>query len=261
MENIGRRVYRSRFSSMLRHTAMALIVSGLAACSTVDASQDYTGYHDPLEPMNRAVFSFNDTLDQAIGKPVAKGYQAIVPKPARTGVRNVLRNLRSPVNMANQLLQGDVDGFAGDTIRVLVNTTLGLGGLIDIAESAGIPYEHEDFGQTLAVWGVGNGPYIVLPIIGPNSLRDHAGMALDSYADPLRIYLYNTDQEEWYYGRIVMTGIDKRTELLDTLEDLRNNSLDYYAALRSAHYQHREALIRDNSQQAIPEIPDYDDED
>ncbi len=213
--------------------------------------------------MNRAVFSFNDALDQAVARPVAKGYKTVVPQFARTGIRNFLRNLRSPVNMANQLLQGDVEGFAGDTIRVLVNTTLGIGGLIDIAESADLQYEHEDFGQTLAVWGVGNGPYLVLPVVGPNSIRDHAGMALDSYADPLRLYLFNTEQEEWYYGRIALTGIDKRAELLKALDDLRENSLDYYAAFRSAHYQHRQALIRDNAEDtsAIPAIPDYDEED
>jgi phospholipid-binding lipoprotein MlaA len=249
-----------RFSRLLRNTAMGALCAGLVACATV---QQDAGYSDPLEPMNRAVFSLNDALDKAIGKPVAKGYRAVVPKPARTGVRNVLRNLRSPVNMANQLLQGDVEGFAGDTIRALVNTTFGIGGLIDIADSAGIPYEYEDFGQTLGVWGVRHGPYLVLPVIGPNSVRDHFGMAIDAYADPLRLYLYNTDQEEWYYGRMVMTGIDKREDLLDTLDDLRANSLDYYATLRSAHYQHRKALMEDNAggEATLPEIPDYDDED
>jgi phospholipid-binding lipoprotein MlaA len=248
-------------ASSFRKIILMIGCIGLTACTTAQDQSRHADYNDPLEPFNRAVFNLNDTLDKAIGKPIAKGYRAVVPKPARKGIRNVLRNLRSPVNIVNQLLQGDMEGFAGDTVRALVNTTLGIGGLLDIADSAGIPYEHEDFGQTLAVWGIGHGPYLVLPVIGPNSVRDHTGITLDAYADPLRLYLFNTEQEEWYYGRMVITGIDKREELLETLDDLREGALDYYAAFRSAHYQHREALVRDNEQNpVIPEIPDYEDE-
>ena len=259
---MGNKCSDFKFSHLLRKTALVVLCAGLTACSAT-TSQHNSEYNDPFEPVNRAVFNLNDALNKAIGKPVAKGYSAVVPKPARTGIRNVLRNLRSPVNIANQLLQGDIEGFAGDTIRTLVNTTIGIGGLIDVADSAGIPYEHEDFGQTLGVWGVAHGPYLVLPIIGPNSMRDHVGMAIDAYVDPLRLYLYNTGQEEWYYGRMAMVGIDKRESLLETLDDLRENSLDYYATLRSAHYQHRKALVENNAGEEVtlPEIPDYEDED
>ncbi|NCC20972.1 MAG: VacJ family lipoprotein [Alphaproteobacteria bacterium] len=242
----------------LRYLTLGTLCLGLSACAATTAQ---TGYNDPFEPVNRAVFEFNDVLDKAVAKPVAEGYVAVVPRPARKGVTNVLRTLRTPVNAANQLLQGDIEGFASDVTRGLVNVTFGVLGLVDVASAARLEYEQEDFGQTLAVWGVPHGPYVVLPVLGPNSLRDHTGMAIDAYADPLRLYLFNTEQEELYYGRLVMTGIDKRAELLDTLEDLRENSLDYYATLRSAHYQHRESLTRDqaDNQSFVPEIPDYDD--
>ncbi len=240
--------------------ALIVLCLGVNACASTSAYD--AGYSDPLEPVNRAVFSFNDGLDKILLKPTAKAYKTAVPKPARTGVTNVLRNLRSPVNIGNQLLQGDIEGFANDTMRMLVNTTFGIGGLIDVADSAGLKYEREDFGQTMAVWGVGHGPYVVLPVFGPNSLRDHVGISIDSYVDPLRLYLFNTDQEEWHYGRVAATAIDARTELLGTLDELRSGSLDYYAAVRSAQYQNRAALVSDSANDEImfPEIPDYEED-
>lgn len=236
----------------------------IAGCSTTSASDadgyDEAGYYDPLEPMNRVFFDINDAVDRTLVEPGARSYRDVVPKPARNGVRNFLRNLRSPVNMANQLLQGDVEGFSSDTMRFAINTTIGVVGLIDVADQMGLPYEYEDFGQTLGVWGVGNGPYLVLPVFGPGSVRDHAGFFVDSYADPLRIYLFNTDHENIYYGRVLLAGLDKREALLDILNDLRTNSMDYYAALRSTTYQYREAMVKDKNpdESAAPSIPDYD---
>ncbi len=216
---------------------------------------------DPMEGFNRAVFGFNNAIDQALLEPVARGYRALVPQPARTGVRNALRNLRSPINVANQALQGDIGGVGQDVARFTINTVIGLGGLIDVAKSMGLPYEQEDFGQTLGVWGVDHGAYMVLPLVGPSSVRDTAGMMVDTYADPLRIYLYNTHNEEWYYARVAITAIDKREELLDALDDLRKNSFDYYAAVRSAYYQQRQSAVEDRDSgtgSATIAIPDYD---
>lgn len=243
-------------------TGLALLFClSLAACATAPGQQAGTDeVYDPLENVNRATFAFNDTLDQAFMEPVARGYRAVVPKPARTGLRNFLRNLKTPVNAANQLLQGDVEGMAHDITRGLINTTIGIGGLIDVAKDTGLEYEQEDFGQTLAVWGVGNGPYLVLPLFGPSSFRDTAGMVADYYADPLRLYLDNTDQEEWSYVRFGATALDRREELLDVLADLRKNSLDYYATVRSAYIQRRDAQIRDENPDngGGAAIPDYD---
>ena len=246
------------FSKFAMTAACCLVLAGCASSRQMSGEDVY----DPFESMNRTTFSINDAMDQAILEPVAKGYRAVAPQPVRDGVRNVLRNLKTPVNAANQLLQGDVEGFAGDITRGLINTVLGVGGIFDVAETAGIPYESEDFGQTLAVWGVGHGPYLVLPLMGPSSFRDATGLLVDAYADPLRIYLHNTDQNEWQYVRLGFTALEKRESVIDALDDLRKNSLDYYAAMRSAYMQYRAALVRDENpdEAAAPAIPDYDDE-
>ena len=247
---------------------MALLACAfLGGCASTEAAK--AGYdaeeeiYDPLEGYNRAVFSVNETVDKTLIEPGARGYRAVVPRPVRMGLRNFLRNLRTPVNAANQLLQGDIEGVAHDLSRMVINTTIGLGGLIDVARDTGLEYEHEDFGQTLAVWGVDHGPYFVLPVMGPSSFRDATGLVVDTLADPVRLYLYNTDQEEWYYARVVATGLDQREDLLDAIDDLRKNSFDYYAALRSAYYQRREALVNDEEPGVLgagQAIPDYDEE-
>ena len=255
MKNKGKR---------LSLTFMAIAASFvMAACSSTQAqkagSDPEVGIQDPMEGYNRAIFAFNDGLDQAVAAPVARGYRAAVPKGIRNSVRNFLRNLHNPVNAANQLLQGDVEGFASDVTRTAINTTIGIGGLFDVAKDAGLEHEYEDFGQTMAVWGVDHGPYFVLPLFGPSSIRDTAGMVVDAYADPVRLYLYNTNNEEWYYARAAATGLDRREELLDALDDLRKNSFDYYAALRSAYYQKRNAMVNDEDPNSVAatHIPDY----
>lgn len=233
----------------------------LAGCAT-SAQMAEDEVYDPFEDVNRAVFGFNDALDQALIEPVTKAYRAITPQFVRNSVRNFLRNLHAPINVANQILQGDVEGAAADVSRFAMNTTIGVAGLFDVAADTGLKHEHEDFGQTLGVWGVGHGPYLVLPVMGPSSVRDAAGLLVDTYADPVHLYLYNTDQEEWYYARTAAAGIDKREELLDALDDLRANSFDYYAAMRSAYIQRRAALVRDDDPGvlAAPAIPDYGNE-
>ncbi len=234
----------------------------LSMTSCASHTQTAGEIYDPFENMNRAAFSVNDALDQALAKPVAKGYKAVFPKLVRNSVRNFLRNLRTPINLANQILQGDIEGAAGDLSRFAMNTSIGIGGLFDIAADTGLEYEYEDFGQTLAVWGVDHGPYLMLPFFGPSSVRDATGLLVDTFADPVRLYLHNTDQEEWYYARVAMTGIDKREALLVALDDLRENSFDYYAAVRSAYMQKREAMVNDDDpdKTTAPSIPDYDDE-
>ena len=235
---------------------MALL---LGACSTTAADGDYAAM-DPMESVNRGVFAVNEAVDEAFLEPVAVTYQAVTPKGIRLGLRNFLRNLRSPIDLGNQILQGDVEGAANQTARTVINTLAGFGGLVDVAEMGGIPYEPEDFGQTLAVWGVGSGPYMVLPLLGPSSVRDSAGLLVDTVADPLRLYLFNIHEEGWHYGRVAAGVVDKREELLSVISDLRKNSFDYYAAIRSAYFQNREALINDQDEELTsgPEIPDYD---
>jgi phospholipid-binding lipoprotein MlaA len=215
---------------------------------------------DSFENTNRAVFSFNTAVDDAVIHPVVKGYRAVVPDPAREGLRNVLRTLKSPVTFGNQVLQGDVEGATNVVMRTVINVFVGLGGVFDVAGSEGIPYEAEDFGQTLAVWGVDHGPYLVVPFLGPSSVRDYAGYAVDGFADPLRWYLFNIDEDGLYYTKVALDYLDLRESLVDVLEDLQTSSIDYYAATRSIYYQRRQALVEDRSDSAgdAPEIPNYD---
>ena len=241
---------------------MALMITAcavLAACSTTPQGEGEV--YDPLEEVNRTTLKINEAVDKVVLEPVARGYRAATPTAFRLALRNFLRNLKSPVIIGNQILQGDLEGTANSTLRMIVNTLAGFGGILDLASDGGVPYEPEDFGQTLAVWGVGDGPYLVLPVFGPSTLRDTGGMLVDAYADPIRLYLFNTDQEEWHYARIAASVVDQREELLDVIDDLRRNSFDYYAALRSTYIQRRQALINDQDPDtvgAVPAIPDYE---
>lgn len=234
--------------------------SGIAQSDYAEEGDDVE-ISDPLEASNRVIFSFNNAIDDVLIHPIVKGYRAVVPKPARTGLRNFLRNLKSPVLFVNQVLQGDMDGAGDVFVRASVNTLVGAGGLFDVAGYEGIPYEQEDFGQTLGVWGVSHGPYIVVPVLGPSSLRDYAGYFVDAYADPLRWYLFNIDEEGWYYAKVGADYLDLRESLLDTLEDIERSSIDYYAAVRSIYYQQRKAMVEDRAStpgDASADIPDYD---
>lgn len=245
--------------------AVAILSLGVSGCASTGANRDAATagdeqIYDPLEGGNRFVMKVNEGIDKAVLEPVARGYRYVAPKPVRQGVRNFLRNLKSPVIMGNQLLQGDMEGFANATGRLVINTLLGVGGIFDVADMGGIPYEPEDFGQTLAVWGVGHGPYLVIPVLGPSSVRDGTGMLVDTFLDPVRIYMFNHDLEWLHYTRVGVSVVDAREELLDLVDDLRANSFDYYAAVRSAYYQRRKALVNDMDPDAAagPAIPDYD---
>lgn len=250
------------FAVLARLSVIALMAITLSACSTTTTSTDTAenAVYDPLESSNRFMLKVNDGIDKVALEPIARGYRKFTPEAFRVVMRNFLRNLKSPVVIGNQILQGDLEGTANSTLRMVVNTLAGFGGILDLASDGGVPYEPEDFGQTLAVWGVGHGPYFVLPLLGPSSLRDSVGTLVDSYADPVRMYLFNTDREEWHYGRVGTSVVDQREELLDVIDDLRRNSFDYYAALRSAYIQRRAALVQDldPATSSGPAIPEYE---
>lgn len=235
----------------------------VGAFAFTSARADIGDIRDPFEKYNRWMFSMNDKLDRHVIEPVARAYRAIVPKPVRTGGHNVITNLKSPITIGNNILQGDLSGAADATVRMVVNTLLGVGGIFDIAGSEGIKDEPEDFGQTLAVWGVGNGPYIVPPVLPPASLRDYTGTLVDMYADPVRLWLHNTDEDGWAYFRTGFGLLDTRTQLIDTVSDLRRSSVDYYATMRSAYVQRRVAQIKDSvssHHESNADIPNYTDE-
>jgi phospholipid-binding lipoprotein MlaA len=222
--------------------ALGLVVAGCATTANTN-SQVQTDPNDPLEGWNRQVFAMNQNFDHMVLKPTAEAYVSVVPETARTGVHNFLTNLDAPVTFANDVLQGEVD-LAGQTVgRFGLNSTLGLGGLIDVATPAGLPYHSSDFGQTLGVWGVGDEPYLVVPLLGPTNPRDLAGYAADQFADPLnfigiRTYTY------WALGRGALNILDARARSIDTLDQLEQGSVDTYASTRSLYRQYRRAHIQ-----------------
>jgi len=214
--------------------------------------------NDPLEPMNRIFFSFNEGLQDALIRPVAYTYNDVFPVTFRAGMRNFVVYLSSPVTLANDLLQGDITAAMKTVSRFMVNT-VGLVGIADLASELGMDGPKEDFGQTLAVWGVGEGPYLVLPVLGPSNPRDAVGKyVVDSYFDPLGLYLHNTDRDGLRYARAGVDGFTEYAGVVRELDEIKKTSVDYYAALRSLYRQKRQAEIANGKPQALPAIPDYE---
>lgn len=240
---------------------LSLCITGFSVTSCSSGSQGPLGdteISDPFEGANRAVFRANQALDDAYITPMALTYREVLPGPVKTGVENVLRHVRTPVNMANHLLQGDLSGAGNDLFRGIVNTFVGAGGLFDVAAAEGYEHDHEDFGQTMGVWGIDQGPYFVVPVLGPSTLRDSTGFIVDGLADPVRWYAMNTDRDGVFFGKTALQYITLRESLIEVLEDLENSSIDYYAATRSAYYQNRAAMVEDQEAGFAPEIPDYE---
>ncbi len=222
----------------------------LAGCATVPGGS--VSDRDPYESYNRAMYSFNDTLDRAILKPVAKGYVAITPDFVRTGISNFFGNISDLGVFTNDLLQGKFRQSVDDGCRFLANSTLGILGLIDVATPGGLPHHEEDFGQTLAVWGWKDSNYLVLPVLGPSTVRDMFGRVGDY---PYSYYAYRnttyTKQAEIYGLQVV----DTRANLLAASNVLATAALDPYAFMRDAYLQRRRNLIYDGHP---PRLPDDD---
>ena len=240
----------SRISPRRVFAATALFA--LAACSTPGGEP--TQISDPLEPINRYIFAANLAVDTTILEPVATLYRDVVPDPARDSVRNFLRNLESPVVLANDVLQRDMDAAGVTTKRFFVNTTLGILGLFDPATDMGLVRRDEDFGQTLGTYGVGPGVYLVLPILGPSSLRDAAGNFVDYYFDPLNYYADNTDRGHLTLLRAGIRGVDARARTIETLDEIERTSIDFYATIRSLYHQRRQSDIRNGSAPSLPRL-------
>lgn len=199
---------------------------------------------DPFEPVNRVVYSINDGLDRAIAKPVAEGYRAVVPELARSGVTNFFSNIEDVWIMLNNLLQGKVESALDDMARVLVNSTVGLFGVVDVASDLGISKHNEDFGQTLGRWGVGSGPYVVLPFLGSSTLRDALGRGLvDMQGDIVR----QLDHVPTRNSLLVTRLINTRANLLDASRIVEEAALDKYSFTRDAYLQRRENLVYDGN--------------
>ncbi|MEQ8369750.1 MAG: VacJ family lipoprotein [Alphaproteobacteria bacterium] len=213
-----------------------------SAAGDLEGGDDSLAIADPLEPINRGIFAFNQALDTAVIAPAARLYREL-PDPARKGVSNFLAHLRSPVILINDLLQGEFERAGVTLSRFAINTVAFLG-LFDAASDIGLEAHDEDFGQTLAVWGVGDGLYLVLPVFGPSTPRDAVGLAVDGlWLDSLNLYLRNTDQSEWVYARGGAVAIDSRSQVLDDVDELKRASTDFYATIRSLYVQRRMAQI------------------
>lgn len=202
---------------------------------------------DPLESFNRGVYKFNDVTDKAVFKPVAQGYKAIAPTPVRTGINNFFNNLRTISSILNNLLQFKLANAFSETGRFVINSTFGIAGFIDVAGMDNIPVHKEDFGQTLGYWGVGNGAYIVLPFLGPSTVRDTTGLVFDTITTDPITYTHNIGEVRLHNQLRAAQFIDKRTELLDATDLVDEASLDPYAFMRDAYLQHRENAVNDGA--------------
>ena len=222
----------------IAHLILPALVFTLSGCATTNGDP-----RDPLEPLNRGVYRFNDTLDKAVTKPIAQGYRAILPKPVRTGVSNFFSNIDDVLVTANNLLQFKFHDAASDFARLLANTTFGIGGLFDVASSFGLEKHNEDFGQTLGYWGIGDGPFLMLPLLGPSNARDTIGSAVQIYADPLR-HLDNVRVRNSLAG---LRFVNARANLLDAERVLDEAALDPYTFLRDAYIQQRRSLVYDGN--------------
>jgi phospholipid-binding lipoprotein MlaA len=236
---------------------MAALLAGiqLSGCAAVRNTEGPQDINDPFESFNRASFEVTLAADKAIMRPTAVGYRRIVPEPMRTVVRNFLNNLDSPVIFTNDVLQGSVDRAGVTLLRAGINTTLGLGGLVDVAHRWGYIRHSEDFGQTLGVYGVGEGPYLFVPFVGPGNPRDVVGWGVDFLFDPIT-YAQWREKQWWQVGRTAVDFVDLRARNIETLDDVERSSLDFYASLRSLYRQTRNNEIR-NGATEVQDLPDF----
>jgi len=223
----------------------------LAGCATPppasdpQALADYRDTNDPWEPTNRVIYRINDGLDTAILRPVAVGYRDVVPETVRTHTHDFLVNLSSPVTLADDMLQGK-PRRAGDTfMRLLINSTVGVGGIFDVASGWGYPQHDTDFGVTLAIWGLPDGPYLFLPLFGPSDPRDAVGIAADYGLDPFTYIGRGTTVTALDVSRFGLSAVDARAAHLDDIDQIKRTALDPYATFRSLYRQHRSAQIAD----------------
>lgn len=229
----------------MRLSLLLLLAAMLSGCATT-GSGGAMAENDPYEGFNRGVWEFNQAIDTVAIKPATTVYRTVTPVPARRGIRGILANLSEPFSFINNLLQGKPDRAFNSLGRFLVNSTIGVGGLADHATDLGLPPTDEDFGQTLAVAGAKESPYLVLPLLGPSTVRDAVGTAVEFVADPARVVIneeLTATQEYAVTGTRVLNG---RSQLIESgAEELLDSSADPYAAARSAYFQRRAAAIRD----------------
>jgi len=229
----------------LSRAAFAVAVALLAGCAAAPSRED------PLEPMNRTLYQFHDTVDTAVVKPVAQAYIDVVPEPIRAGVSNVFNNVEDLISAVNGLLQGKLDKFGDDLARVVLNTTFGVGGIFDLASMIGIERGNEDFGQTFGAWGFPQGPYFFIPFFGPTTVRDGTGTVVRIMVGPVG-YIPNVPLRNSLYG----TGyVDLRAQAISAGAIVDTAALDRYLFIRNAYLQRRRYLVYDGKPPPEPEEP------
>jgi phospholipid-binding lipoprotein MlaA len=222
----------------MRVAAAVLALALASGCASLGSNPA-----DPLEPINRKVFAFNDTVDRAVTKPIAKGYQAVVPEPVRTCVGNFFYNMSVPLTAVNNLLQGKVVSFCQDITRFTLNTLFGFGGCVDIATELGIERNRTDIGETLGRWGVPPGPYLVLPIFGPSTVRDSTSLLADLGYNPIT----QINDDNTRLSLVVLRAVDTRASLLRAEQLLDSMGIDKYNAIRTVYLQQRLNAIYDGN--------------
>ena len=242
---------RSEILFPTRLGAVFLAAFLFAGCATLpdpsdkDAVAEFKEVNDPGEPAMRAIFEANLVLDKMFLKPAAEFYKGFLPPALQRGVHNVLNNLRTPIILLNDVLQGKFERAGTTLARFFVNSTVGILGFSDQAAEMGMEYHNEDFGQTLAVWGTDEGPYVMLPIFGPSNPRDTVGLAVDFLTDPINVWARSTDRAAVVWARSGTRAVDERVRNFDVIEDLEKSSLDFYATVRSLYRQRRKDEIND----------------
>ena len=238
---------------------LVILVVVLAGCASTPTGNDgeptARAEYDPFEPLNRSLYAFNDAVDRVTLRPIARGYKAVIPEFARRGVTNFSRNLFTPRSAINNFLQGKPGPGFSELGRFILNSTIGIGGLFDVAATQGIPVYEEDFGQTLAVWGLPEGPYLFIPILGPNTMLDALSTPVDIATDPLYHYDNSSVRDKLYVLRL----IDLRMRLL-TAETLLEDSKDPYLTLRESYLQNRRFQVYDGNPPSTEEEDDLFDE-
>jgi phospholipid-binding lipoprotein MlaA len=252
-----------KLSRILSIFALLAAVSLLNACADVpkspEAQAEARAVDDPLEPMNRTIFDVNDFMDRLLIRPLAELYRFTVPDYVRERIANVLANMNEPVIFANNLLQGRTTDAGVTGERFLINTTIGLAGIFEVADGWGFHKQMGDFGQTLSVWGINGGPYLVLPLFGPSNFRDAIGLGVDTVTSPW-MWLAGIggrgDENREAYSQFAADGLTRRDQNIEALDALRSGSLDFYAEMRSVYRQYRDKQLGISD----PNAPQFDDE-
>jgi phospholipid-binding lipoprotein MlaA len=252
-----------RFGTTQLFMCLVLVMITLSSCATKppaddpEAVADYQQTNDPLEPTNRVFYAINNGLDTVILRPAAQAYRFVVPGPVRDSVHNVLSNLGMPVQLSNDILEGKPRRAGDTTMRFVINSTIGLLGIFDVATKLGYPNHDADFGMTLANWGVPEGPFLFLPVLGPSDPRDASGFGVDILIDPFTWVgsPHDSTLKALGWSRYGLNAVDSRERVLDALDQIKKTALDPYATFRSLYRQHRHAQIeelRNDNRATIP---------